>query len=189
MSEILLSASFEGLVTYQGKKRPPVRKDNSVLIHTFSLYRELGTLKKVGEKLGITRERVRQRLEVGNAVGLFSYQRETPLVLTDEQKKIIDRFMGTEATNVQHLSRLTGIRHNLLYPYIRQGPYARGAAKRLFKNNKKTLVLERLQAECNRIGSTSVGAFLKDKKAWGAYSVFLRHYHGGIDTFRRLCGR
>lgn len=39
----------------------------------FELYRDLGTMRAVGAAMGITGERVRQLLRLGDRRGLFSY--------------------------------------------------------------------------------------------------------------------
>jgi len=46
----------------------------------FKLYKEYGTLEKVGRKVGLTRERIRQILERGNRYGLFEYPIKKDLI-------------------------------------------------------------------------------------------------------------
>jgi tetratricopeptide (TPR) repeat protein len=46
----------------------------------FQLYKEYGTLEKVGRKVGLTRERIRQILEKGNRYGLFEYPIKKDLI-------------------------------------------------------------------------------------------------------------
>ena len=46
----------------------------------FQLYKEYGTLEKVGREVGLTRERIRQILERGNRYGLFEYPIKKELI-------------------------------------------------------------------------------------------------------------
>jgi len=46
----------------------------------FQLYKEYGTLEKVGKKVGLTRERIRQILEKGNRYRLFEYTIKKDLI-------------------------------------------------------------------------------------------------------------
>ncbi|MBA3062560.1 MAG: tetratricopeptide repeat protein, partial [Atribacteria sp.] len=46
----------------------------------FQLYKECGTLEKVGREVGLTRERIRQILERGNRYGLFEYPIKKDLI-------------------------------------------------------------------------------------------------------------
>jgi predicted transcriptional regulator len=46
----------------------------------FQLYKEYGTLEKVGREVGLTRERIRQILERGNKYGLFEYPIKKELI-------------------------------------------------------------------------------------------------------------
>ncbi|MBU4350701.1 hypothetical protein KJ599_10315, partial [bacterium] len=88
----------------------------------FQLYKEYGTLEKVGREVGLTRERIRQILERGNRYGLFEYPIKKELIsypflinyftkkeellneLSDCSKK--DEMLQALSTDIVNLNRL-----------------------------------------------------------------------------------
>ena len=81
----------QGMIAYGGihkdnKEIPSkkLRKLSNAKINfsktVFQLYKEHGTLEKVGKKVGLTRERIRQILKRGNRYGLFEYPIKKELI-------------------------------------------------------------------------------------------------------------
>lgn len=64
------------------------------MIEVYDLYVELGTLQKVGEKMNLTRERVRQILAKGNKYGLFEYDRHK------KKQDIYERMISISKANL-----------------------------------------------------------------------------------------
>jgi len=64
----------------------------------FDLYRKLGTLDKVSKVMGVTRERVRQLLDIGTEFGLFHYN--TRLEIYEQKKKVADSITKDQAADI-----------------------------------------------------------------------------------------
>ncbi|MFQ5579392.1 MAG: hypothetical protein ACE5FZ_02170 [Nitrospiria bacterium] len=76
------------------------------------LYQESGTLKSVGKKIGLSRERVRQLLTKGSAMGLFKYQPVKKLLIPKE--KILSDYRKYLKLN------MVAKENNISLPYLQQ---------------------------------------------------------------------
>jgi len=82
------------------------------MIEANRLYLESGTLKSVGEKIGLSRERVRQLLTKGASMGLFNYRPVKRLVIPKE--KILSDYRKFLKLNV--VAKV----NNISLPYLQQ---------------------------------------------------------------------
>lgn len=87
------------------------------LTHVYQLYKELGTLQKVGQQIGVTRQRVRQLLVQGSKLGLFHYQPyEYPYIPKEKLVADYTSFPNfNEVARINHIS--TSYLHKLLSAY------------------------------------------------------------------------
>lgn len=84
-----IEAAIEGSVFNEGWAEGEQKKTNHStierLMHVHRLYEEEKSIQRVGVKLGITRERVRQLLKKGTEIGLFKYRPRKPPYISREK--------------------------------------------------------------------------------------------------------
>lgn len=80
------------------------------LKQVYSLYQELGTLDSVGQRLGVTRERVRQLLRKGAVAGLFDYETTSKRKVKQLSQRLDKRTLALalERSNVHEVAREYG---------------------------------------------------------------------------------
>ncbi len=153
------------------------------MIEINRLYRESGTLKAVGEKIGLSRERVRQLLTKGSQIGLFEYRPGKQSAIPKE--KILSDYKKFLKLNV------VAKENNISLPYLhrlRMTYKIKGkelAAVRAASWRQKCI--ESYNAIAQEVGhyptTTELqrmrkGRYLQTKirKLWGSFSAFRRAY-------------
>lgn len=149
------------------------------VIEIHRLYQEKGTLAKVGEALGISRERVRQILKKGSQIGLFDYKPlRAPRV--PKEKLLQDYLHLLQFKAVAKANRLSPARlQNLLVSYgvrreeldaIRIRGYRRRCIEK-YEQFSRLLGHPPSTAELQRLKS---GGYLasKIKRLWGSFDAF-----------------
>lgn len=103
----------------QGGESAPVQSRHSTvdrLMEVHRLYEKAKSLRAVGQKMGVSRERVRQLLEKGSEVGLFEYKPlKSPLIPKNKILKDYKKFLKLNAVarsngiSIAHLSKLIAL--------------------------------------------------------------------------------
>src|SRR5215471_3181270 len=144
------------------------------------LYNDLGTLAAVGQKIGVTRERVRQLLEKGTKLGLFEYK---PFNYPFVSKETI------LADYKEHLSLGHVARINHITPgYLRKLLTAYGVTE----EKLRSLLIEGHKARCvkqyhsiqRQLGHHPTTTELQSSKSWRYLSLKIPKLWGSIDSFR-----
>ena len=144
------------------------------------LYKDLGTLAAVGEKIGVTRERVRQLLEKGTKLGLFEYK---PFDYPFVSKETI------LADYKEHLSLGRVAKTNHIAPgYLRKLL----TAYRITEEKLRSLLMEGHKAKCikqyssiqEQLGHHPTTTELQNSKSWRYLSMKITRLWGSFDSFR-----
>lgn len=144
------------------------------------LYKDLGTLASVGDKIGVTRERVRQLLEKGTKLGLFEYK---PFDYSFVSKETI------LADYKEHLSlgRVAKTNH-ITSGYLRKLLTAYG----ITEEKLRALLIEGHKAKCvkqynsiqEQLGHHPTTTELQKLKSWRYLSMKITRLWGSFDSFR-----
>jgi hypothetical protein len=156
------------------------------LLELFHLYQKEGTLEAVGNKIGLSRERVRQLLVKGSRAGLFHYessQRFRPFL--SKEKILADYGMmlklylvaGANGISVGHL------KHLIAFYGISQGDLDKIQLER-----RKARCIEEYVRFTEKLGhppnttelQRGSGAYLSQKitKLWGSFRAFQKALNG-----------
>lgn len=144
------------------------------------LYKDLGTLAAVGDKIGVTRERVRQLLEKGTKLGLFEYK---PFDYPFVSKETI------LADYKEHLSLGRVAKTNHITPgYLRKLLTAYG----ITEEKLHSLLIEGHKANCikqynsiqEQLGHHPTTTELQNSKSWRYLSMKITRLWGSFDSFR-----
>ena len=144
------------------------------------LYKDLRTLAAVGEKIGVTRERVRQLLEKGTKLGLFEYK---PFDYPFVSKETI------LADYKEHLSLGRVAKTNHITPgYLRKLLTAYG----ITEEKLRSLLIEGHKAKCikqynsiqEQLGHHPTTTELQNSKSWRYLSMKITRLWGSFDSFR-----
>ena len=180
-----------GRASEGGKHNASASKKKSTierLLFVYYLYQRKGSLKAVGEEIGISRERVRQLLRKGMEVGLFKYKPSdrAPAKISVSKEKILDdyeRLLTLKA--VAHENDIPPHRlHQLLKFHQITGrdfEKRRSAARKRF-------CLERYDAAVDSLGHHPTTTELQQFSATRYLYMQIRKLWGSIDAFRKECG-
>lgn len=144
------------------------------------LYLECGTLQAVGERMKLTRERVRQLLQKGTKLGLFKYQpREYPFV---ERSKILTTY--SRVLNVSQTASSLGIStaylRRLLTAYLITDNSLRAVRRRA----KKLICINQYRALEAKLGRPPTTTHLQATSPGHKLHARILRLWGSIDAFR-----
>jgi hypothetical protein len=144
------------------------------------LYKQLGTLKAVGERMGLTRARVQQLITKGSKIGLFEYNpREYPFIA---KEKLIDDYKRTlSLTGIARLNKIsTAYLHKLFTAYSITG----GDLVDYRLEARRARCIEQFGTIVDDIGHHPNSTELqRTGKGRSLYNRIVR-YWGSIDNFR-----
>lgn len=172
----------------EGRERAaPIRRRRSRVerfLEIYHLYQERGTLQRVADEIGLSRERVRQILVKGSEFGLFEYKpsweagppREK--ILADYRRRLT--LKGVAQENRMSLCRL----HRLLKVH-RITP---SALKEIRISAKKATCIERYDAVVVGFGHHPTTTELQQIPTTRSLTTQIRRLWGSIDLFRRERG-
>lgn len=147
----------------------------------FNLYEELGTLEEVGKRMGITRERVRQLLARGTALGLFEYRPYNyPYVSKD---KIISDFV--ESRSLGQVARINGISQGYLKKLLTAYSISQADLSAFRKKGQKGRCVKEYSAFRDRYGHHPTTTELQSTSKGHAISTRICRLWGSIDAFRK----
>jgi len=147
------------------------------------LYQELGTLRAVGEKVGLCRERVRQLLSKGDRIGLFVYRPKKRSLIS--RKKILSDYR--KYLNLGEVAKV----NKISLPYLAKLRTLHKIGKKdlhpMQKNAQRRECIDAYTALRERLGhspSTSElqkmkkGRYLEKKihRLWGSFSAFRKEF-------------
>lgn len=159
------------------RRAKPVQIDRLETAHR--LYLELGTLQAVGDRMSLTRERVRQLLEKGAKLELFEYKpREYPFV---ERGKILAAY--SRELNLSRAARDLGISRGYLEKLLTAYSIGAGTLRAIRRRTGKARRISdyrRLEVQLGRsptttdLQATSTGRSLHMKilRLWGSIDAF-----------------
>jgi hypothetical protein len=150
------------------------------LLDIFRLYQEEGTLDAVGNKIGLSRERVRQLLVKGSRAGLFRYEtvrRFQPYLskekILSDYGNMLKLYLVAKANDISvgHLKRL-----------IAQFGISQGDLEKIQYERRKARCIEEYVGYFEKLGhlpnttelQRGSGAYLSQKitKLWGSFRAF-----------------
>lgn len=173
-------------------KRTLTEQQKRQIIKTKELYDELKTLSRVGRRLGLTRERVRQILERGNNYGLIEYE-PSPLKRFDEITEKITKEKLMELL-IEHGSKnkvLSNLKNELK---ISMG-YLNVLIK-LYDIDFEDLVLQNRKNKClseyeemrQELGDHPTTTIMAKNPKWRSIWARVSKIWGTMDNFRKEFG-
>lgn len=156
------------------------------------LYDELCTLSDVGKSLGITRERVRQILEIGNSYGIIKYkppflkkfdelasklkkeELEKLIIKYGSKRKIIYELKNKIRINIDYLNALINL-HNIDFQY-------------LILQHKKNRCYFEYNEMVREIGSHPTTTVMSRRPEWRSLWFRISRFWGNINNFRKEFG-
>lgn len=168
----------------EGRERPvpvhPRRSRAERLLEVYHLYQERGTLQRVADEIGLSRERVRQLLVKGSEFGLFEYKPSWEIgvprekILADYRRLLT--LKGVAQENRISLCRL----HRLLKAH----QITDSELDEIWIGVKKTLCIERYEAIVQSLGHHPTTTELQRLRATGSLTTQIRRLWGSMDLFR-----
>lgn len=149
----------------------------------YAFYRELGTLEAVGQRLRLTRERIRQMLTKGESLGLFEYdpRGKSALAYISKEKLIAD---CQNAPTIRALAKV----NNLSATDMKKLLTAHGITKRHLRSYRSRQARLRCIAEYNaaaaELGRPPTTADLQQNPRTRPTETRIRRYWGSIYAFR-----
>jgi hypothetical protein len=152
------------------------------LLSTYRLYKEKGSLDKVGTQLGLSRERIRQLLNKGTKLGLFDYQKlkRKPLPNIPKEKILEDYHNLLRLSEVAKLNDISAdeLRKLLQFHQIRK----KTLHSIQIKKQKEKCVVQYFQMvekfgrhpSTAELQTTYIGHYLSDKivRFWRSIHIF-----------------
>lgn len=150
------------------------------LMEVSRLYGKEQSLKIVGEKLGLSRERVRQLLERGSEIGLFKYKPPKPPLLSREKilkdfGKFLTRRKVAKANRIspRYLSKLIALHGITSYEL-----------KRVRLEGKRRLCIKQYWVVSETLGHHPTTTELLRSKSTRSLEFRIRRSWGSLDLFR-----
>ncbi|MDC4227718.1 MAG: hypothetical protein MPW15_26710 [Candidatus Manganitrophus sp.] len=150
----------------------------------YHLYQQKKTLQGVGDEMGLSRERVRQLLVNGAAVGLFEYK---PLYRMDiSREKLLDDYERLLSLKAVAQANKTSI--SCLYRLCKLNYITDHELEERKIAGWKRLCIERYDTAVRRLGRHPTTTELQQMGLASSLLRNIRKLWGSIHTFRRECG-
>lgn len=172
-----LRAVLEGDLELPYRKRSHIER----LFEVFSLYQALGTLAATGRKVGLSRERVRQLLNKGTALGLFEYRSSSPpKVSREEILSDYRRHLKWKA-----VARLHHLSPNRLHRLINHYHITEKERRAAWLQGHKERSLARYDSVVRALGRHPTTTELQRIRPNRALSTKIKNLWGSIALFRK----
>ena len=153
----------------------------------YRLYREKGTLAKVGKKLGLSRERVRQLLDKSETLGLFEYYRLNPRLTPNvPKKKIIEDYR--EQLQLKKVAMVNVISSFQLRRLLSIHGISKGELRKIFVEGQERIWLSKYNAIVEKLGYHPSTRELQQRLNGNYLTTKIVQLWGSIHTFRKTFG-
>jgi hypothetical protein len=164
------------------------------IINTYNLYQEKRTLESVGEKMGITRERVRQILAKGNNLGLFEYkpQRKNSQPFIPKEK-ILDDYK--KCLNLKKVAKKNNLSKYFIKKFLIENNISKEKLDLVKKAEKKIKCINEYKEIVEELGHHPTTTELQRKSKsysnlfsrvfclWGSFTAFRKELN--VPEFQR----
>jgi len=180
-----------GLLKYGKNKRTAPEN----LLKIKELYDQCGTLEKVGRELNITRERVRQLLNIGVQKGFFKYEISSKKRLKDLRNIIRPDILIQEintSSSIQEICEKLDIKRNEFGYLLDYFKIDYLESLNTIKDNQNTVkrkkCLEEYTNIVNILGHHPATTEMNSRKDWHSTCGKINRLWNGIDNFRKEFG-
>ena len=146
----------------------------------YKMYQEEGTLEAVANKIGLTRERVRQLLVKGTKIGIFEYKPFNKPYIPKE--KLIDDY--TEMLSLQKVAKANQISVNYLKELMTAHSITESDLKSHHKVGRRQKCINLYYRIKENIGHNPTTTELQNTREGHALHAQINRLWGSIDSFR-----
>lgn len=150
------------------------------LMEVHALYEEEKSLRTVGKKLGLSRERVRQLLEKGTEIGLFKYK-PTKAPLLSREKILKDYGKHLKRSEVARANRIST---NYLSKLIAFHHITKADLNAIRLEGGKQRSMKQYQSLAGKLGHHPTTTELQRTKATRSLAFKIRRLWGSLEAFR-----
>jgi len=163
-------------------------KQTKRLEKTYSLYRELGTLQATAKKIGVTRERVRQLLEMGQEHKLFKYTTTRKLKMKQLIKRVKKDQLVNEINKSPKIFDICSELNLKVKEYYKLTKHYQLDTQGYFKDARKRKYLIRYSKIVNHLGYHPSTTEMQSRRGWRYTSMAIVKIWGSTDRFRSEFG-